>query len=870
MAREPLLRSLEAARTGRLTQIVGPPGSGKTAALTQWHDDLRARGVIVAWYTASAREREPAAFLAMVARSLDCAGLSMADTGIFDTRDVDPRAAIDAILLKLDVSAADTVIVVDAFDRIETPRLAACLEELVAAMPETAHIVLATRRRPQLTMALLRAHGFVRTIESRELLLNVAEIAELLQLPRDSLDVAAIAEQTGGWAVAVELYRVWRARTGRRTTPAPPFSSQVSEVADYLTEEVFATLDADHQRLLVELSLLDSITPEAADWMRGRSDSAQLLAAIWSALPGLVERDSDDLEPAYRLHPLLADYARARLQTSVEDRSALYRKAASWYAARRRYVEAVSYARAADEEPFLAALLTDIQTVHLFLAKGAGELRAVLRSLTPDLVAAHPRLRLMAALAHFKAGFFLEALHMLGAVKSETSGFTADPFGNDRALRIEGNLLELYFNVHVNPPESGAAIQAAVAAIRKSAFDDPLMWAATENLLIMFCEQSGDLEGAREAIQRTRSIYQTHNAVQHADASLLAHEVLLSLAEGRLQATVERADATRAAHAAGALGGVPLLAMARIAAGVVDYERKFHESAGDTVQSGLDQFGESEIWFEPHAVCYSVIVDVAWRRGGTDALKYSVASARRRALRTGLKDADDFLAALEAAYLIRAGEIDSARAAMATVKALHEGQERTRWHSFPWRLRDAVDIALALWLIASNETDRAAAHAQALIDSGSRGGRRRTAIKGHVLLALAHERAGEVSRAATAIEGALLLGSVEGHLAVFAEEGISMRGLLANIANGEGNRSPVARKAAAAVLRILTPPARAPNALNDREAQIVSLLITGASNKLIGRKLDLSENTIKFHLKKVFAKLGVTSRKAVVAAVRNV
>jgi LuxR family maltose regulon positive regulatory protein len=39
----------------------------------------------------------------------------------------------------------------------------------------------------------------------------------------------------------------------------------------------------------------------------------------------------------------------------------------------------------------------------------------------------------------------------------------------------------------------------------------------------------------------------------------------------------------------------------------------------------------------------------------------------------------------------------------------------------------------------------------------------------------------------------------------------------------------------------------------------------GRSNKAIGQLLDLSENTVKFHLKRVFKKLGVDSRTAAIA-----
>jgi LuxR family maltose regulon positive regulatory protein len=44
----------------------------------------------------------------------------------------------------------------------------------------------------------------------------------------------------------------------------------------------------------------------------------------------------------------------------------------------------------------------------------------------------------------------------------------------------------------------------------------------------------------------------------------------------------------------------------------------------------------------------------------------------------------------------------------------------------------------------------------------------------------------------------------------------------------------------------------------------VAHLADGASNKLIARRLGVTENTIKFHLRNIYAKLGVSSRKAAV------
>ncbi len=55
--------------------------------------------------------------------------------------------------------------------------------------------------------------------------------------------------------------------------------------------------------------------------------------------------------------------------------------------------------------------------------------------------------------------------------------------------------------------------------------------------------------------------------------------------------------------------------------------------------------------------------------------------------------------------------------------------------------------------------------------------------------------------------------------------------------------------------------------LSDRERQVLNLLVEGYSNPQIAQELVISLNTVKRHLKSIFAKLGVRSRAAAVALV---
>ena len=85
--------------------------------------------------------------------------------------------------------------------------------------------------------------------------------------------------------------------------------------------------------------------------------------------------------------------------------------------------------------------------------------------------------------------------------------------------------------------------------------------------------------------------------------------------------------------------------------------------------------------------------------------------------------------------------------------------------------------------------------------------------------------------------------------------------VLRQVAGGQRQRSAdrIASEEQSAIAEKAMP------ALTDRERQIMRLVSEGLSNKEIGRRLNLTDGTIKVHLHHIFQKLEVTNRTALAA-----
>ena len=127
----------------------------------------------------------------------------------------------------------------------------------------------------------------------------------------------------------------------------------------------------------------------------------------------------------------------------------------------------------------------------------------------------------------------------------------------------------------------------------------------------------------------------------------------------------------------------------------------------------------------------------------------------------------------------------------------------------------------------------------------------------------------EVIALTSVLEGASVTGAIRAGAIGYLLKDTDAEGLhqaIRGAAEGGVHLSP---EAAARLMREVRSP-DSPEALTDREAEVLRLLARGKANKQIASSLYVSEKTVKAHVSRILMKLGVQSRtQAALHAVRT-
>jgi LuxR family maltose regulon positive regulatory protein len=822
--RSRLVERLTAALDRRLTLVSAPAGFGKTTLLAEW---VGSCGRPVAWLSLDPGDNDPVRFLTYLVAAVQTIDGDLSHNAATHPVQGDMLGEQLTVLLNQVSQMGPFILVLDDYHRISAEVVHGALAFLLEHVPSGVHLAIATRADPPLPLARLRVRSQLCEVRARDLQFTVEEAHAFLNstmgLQVDAGVSTMLQVRTEGWVAGLQLAGL--SLQGREDAEEfiAAFAGTHRHILDYLIEEVLSRQPQEIQNFLLRTSILSRLTGPLCHTVAGTPgtpDGQAVLETLEAA--NLFTIPLDDERCWYRYHHLFADCLQAQLRrTAPELLPKLHHRAAEWYAANSRTVEAVDHALQSGHPDEAARLIEEV-ALELLAQSRHATVRHWLEALPKDVLERQP------SLCVFYGWILLEAFDAAATQWLDVPEDTDLP-SHLRFLRtaLRARLSWLHGEPGQIKPFASEALTDQ-GPFPEADVPDPRVRAY---LTLYACAQIGEalrLQGQlRQAVQIYRDVLQRVDHIER-DARVLSALSFAEMGLGRL--LYEQNDLRSAEHHL--TGGIELA-------------RRGHN----------EQYESWGYMFLPP-------VRQAQNRGA-EALDL-VDRAERSARQRGLPAEVLWCTSQRTRLACIQGDLDDIATWVSSYRSSVE-QEAANGKPLGY-IEEFASATYIRALLALGRGDEAAQLSEHLLRRAEAGAQTGHTIEFLIMAAQAREASGNRSLALSYLERALTLAEPEGYVRIFVDEGEPIAALLIagrrhfsavspayvqELLDVLGNGSVQARKGEA---QPLVEP------LTAREIDVLRLLTIGLPNREIADRLVVSLGTVKRHTGNIYGKLGVDNR----------
>jgi LuxR family maltose regulon positive regulatory protein len=754
-------------------------------------------------------------------------------------------------------------LVIDDLHELDSEDALGWLEMLTTRPPAKVRILLATREEPALGLHRLRLAGELTELRGPDLRFSRDETRGLFRAGGITLSdqaVASLHERTEGWAAGLRLAAISLAAHPDPERFVSEFSGSERTVARYLLAEVLERQPQEARDLLLRTSILERVSGPLADSLTGGTGAEAILQRLEDQNAFVTALDA--ARTWFRYHHLFADLLRLELRRIAPATiPSLHRAAAAWHEQEGDVVEAVRHYQAAGDWAPAGRLLLD--NYFTLTMAGRGEtLHALLGVFPADAHLGDGNLAAALSIDNILHGLLDEAAAQLDVARRLAA---AAPAERRRVFHVYLAVLEVEVaRRRSDLPRAREAMRGLEGALAAAAEVDELpvppdYWALVLMNLGIAELWAGHPDDARQhledALNRASRISRPFIEV-----GCLAHLALaapltgqplplaLELSERALVIAEEHGWTSQSmTTGAFAMAGMALVRMGRFA----EAERHLAR-AEECLRAAADPGTEVVLH---HAL--------GMLRFGDGRFDEALAEfARAQGLERLLASEHVFTVDVRARALqvrVRMGDTETAELELAGL-------------SPDQRNRAAMRIALAaLELEQDNPEGAVEALAPVLDGSAPALSPRWARVEALLLDAMARDRLGDGRAAEESLEAALDLAEPEGLILPFLLW--PSRELL--------ERHPRHRTAHATLISTIldalagrAAPQRGPAAplrdeLSEAELRVVRYLPSNLTASAIASELVVSTNTVRTHMRHIYAKLDAHSRSEAVARARE-
>lgn len=885
----------------KLTLISAPAGFGKTTLVTS---SVAKTEMLVAWLSLDKNDNQEGRFLNYLIAALQSVDSKIGIGAAQLMSGMQPalsESILTTLINDLDTAGRDIILVLDDYQFISSQAVHEGVAFLLEHIPNTLHLLIATRSDPLLPLARLRARD--QMVELRAADLRFTE-SEAIQFLNDIMDlelkadwITMLEKRTEGWIAGLQMAALSMQNRDDVLGFIEGFSGTNRYILDYLLEDVLARQSPEIQRFLLHTSILERLTAPLCDavMVNGKEpENEEYEGVIYSGVAVINSSVStleylekanlflvplDDERIWYRYHHLFADLLRAQLQRSLnaEGIAKLHVRAAGWYEQDGSILDAIHHAALASE-PEMVERFIEQNYMELVSRGEMSGMRYWIGDLSRELIYSRPWLCIYEAYSHSWFGELDDAAILLEETENRIRSETATP--DIQALR--GHLVYVKSRVTAMRGNIHQAIEYCLESRKLIPADNLALQLDTRITLGYEYFLSGDYAKASQNLNKVIQIGKTVGAVINTVAAscvmarLYANQGLMHKAYEIYQTTAQSIP-DQGNHHLGARSLVEI-GIADLLCEWNDLDAALvHMDKGLTLISKWDKADDLVLAYITLARIHLAQANI---RDATESLKKAAHLVRTRGV---FSEARHIVEYTQVKLWLVQGDLQAA------IRWAASQEERLNADDLLGFENELIHISQARVLNAKNELEETIHLLSRLEKNAQSGERNGSLIEIMLLKALVLQKMGDTKKAAIILTKSLTLAEPEGYARIFLDEGQPARKLFTQWL--EHTSSGPLRDY---VIRLLsqfdvelqifktTQEKDSPTgdllprigktlveSLSPRELEVLHLMALGLTNKKIAEQLIVAPGTIKAHAASIYRKLDVANRTEAVARARQ-
>jgi len=869
----------------RVTLVVAPAGYGKTTLLGEWLSTLSAKKWPVAWVSLDTYDNDPLRFWNYVVAALRTIQPSLnfnVQTILYGKCDKKDCTLLNPLINEIADIRQHFTLVLDDYHTIHNESIHHALAYFIDYLPENCHLIFSSRTLPPLYLSRLRARGQLVEVSINNLLFTLDEtnvfFSQVMKLDVSWEQVETLMAMTEGWIAGLQLAAL--SLKGREDTPS--FISSISEtprhILDYLTEEALVRQDDAVKDFLIKTSVLEELSAPLCDAVLGAKNSREMLATLEQMNLFIVPLDNQRLW--YRYHALFAELLRTqfeRLQPGLAHQ--LHLAAYHWLVKNGYPEKAVVHALAAGEND-LAAETVESCALQSIIRMDLATVLQWFRLLPQAQIENRLRLGVYWALTNLILGNMEDLEVRLNSVEHNLDDMQDGQMSVAEIARLRRYVKALRAAATCTKGDFSLGISSSQQILENLLPEDFFFLGLVEHNMGYAYLGTGRLSESAGAFERA-----CQNALRHK----IHQEFVLSRSEkarvfrlqGRLKDAAEAyrtaIDYARVHDVSDDIRICPLAGLAEIMR-EWNLIQEADELLNEPVHFLTYSSGKNLDWFYTIDVCLVTAKNHMLHNAYEEANKY----IQRAQLGTFqfFSELYSEVSATQVQLWLMRGDLDSASSWLKRKELQIKEQAQTTSST----IINAEQIVMARVYLAMNQFEKAVRTLDmvlAIVGDGEQGD---YSLKAHVIKALALWHQDRRNEAATTLCRALTLAEPEDRARLFIDEGTPMRALLLYTRESlKAARRAETKKLSSYIGRLLQQieglsigikekrlefpqdgqdiVSPIVEKLSLRETQILKLLSRGYTTGDIARHFVISVNTSKVHIKNIYQKLDVHSRK---------